>query len=129
MTGCRYPSNPHIQSMLYAMDRKGLPIVVNGGAIYDCKKRHDHAGLDFESFRWKIIMRYEIKMSELIMKAGYGTSSVVRPTTLFRHNITRCLNKYGNELLSDPWYGEPLIEYFGRIPTLDDVTFLKCHGG
>ena len=71
MTGCRYPSNPHIQSMLYAMDRKGLPIVVNGGAIYDCKKRHDHAGLDFESFRWKIIWRYEIKVSELILKAGY----------------------------------------------------------
>ncbi|KAI2495952.1 hypothetical protein MHU86_18562 [Fragilaria crotonensis] len=43
---CAY-LHPHVQSMMYAMDREGLQIVMDGGAIYDCTKRKDHLGLDF----------------------------------------------------------------------------------
>ena len=129
MTGlsinCHFPSSPHIQSMLYAMDKEGLQVVVDGGAIYDCTKRLDHLGLDFESFRQSIIWGYEIRLSELILKAGYGISSVVRPTTLFQHNVSQCLNKDDNKPLDDIWFGRPLIKCFGRIPSLDDVIFFK----
>ncbi|KAI2507395.1 hypothetical protein MHU86_7008 [Fragilaria crotonensis] len=121
---CAY-LHPHVQSMMYAMDREGLQIVMDGGAIYDCTKRKDHLGLDFHTFQYKIIEGYEIKLSELIVQAGYGISSVVRPTTLFGLNKTHCLNKYANETLGDIWLGKPLIEYFGRIPSLDEVIFFK----
>jgi hypothetical protein len=121
---CGY-GHPHVQSMMYALDREGLQIVMDGGAIYDCTKRPDHRGLRFHSFQYKIIEGYEIKLSELIVEAGYGISSVVWPTTLFRHNVTQCLNKYGNDTLGDIWLGKPLMEYFGRIPSLDDVIFFK----
>ena len=122
---CHFRYSPHVQSMMYAMDREGLQVVMDGGAIYDCTKRPDHLGLAFMAFQNKIIWGYEIQLSKLIMQAGYGISSVVRPTTLFRHNATQCLNKYGNDTLGDIWLGKQLKEYFGRIPSLDEVIFFK----
>ncbi|KAI2512764.1 hypothetical protein MHU86_1552 [Fragilaria crotonensis] len=122
---CYFHENPHAQSMMYALDREGLQVVVDGGAIYDCTKRPGYFGIDVEALEDKIVSGYELELSRLILQAGYGISSVVRPTTLFRHNQTQCLNKYGNDTLNDVWLGETLIEYFGRIPSLDEVIFVK----
>ncbi|KAI2508859.1 hypothetical protein MHU86_5593 [Fragilaria crotonensis] len=122
---CHFPRSPHVQSMMYALDREGLQVVVDGGAIFDCTKRPDYLGIAFSALQNKIIWGYEIQMSKLIVQAGYGISSIVRPTTLFRHNKTQCLNKHGNATLNDIWLGKPLTEYFGRIPSLDEVIFFK----
>ena len=129
MTGltmnCEINGHPHVQSMMFAMDREGLQTVVDGGAIYDCTKRHDHVGLTGIKLLNEIIWTYEIKLSDLILQAGHGISSVVRPTTLFRYNSSKCLNKYGNGTLKDIWIGNHMVDYFGRIPSLNDVMFFK----
>ncbi|KAI2495733.1 hypothetical protein MHU86_18792 [Fragilaria crotonensis] len=122
---CYFQENPHAQSMMYALDREGLQVVVDGGAIYDCTKRPGYFGIDVEALQDKIVSGYELELSKLILQAGYGISSVVRPITLFRHNQTQCLNKYGNDTLNDVWLGETLVEYFGRVPSLDEVIFFK----
>jgi hypothetical protein len=97
---------------------------VDGGAIFDCTKRPVLVGMDSEEFRWEIIWEYEIKLSELILRAGYGISSVLRPVTVFQHNASQCLDKF-DQPLQDVWYRTTLTEYFGRIPSLDDVMFFK----
>ena len=116
---------PHIQSMMYAMDREGLQVVMDGGAIFDCTKRPGYSTWNRNRLQTTIISGYEVQMSRLLLKAGYGISSVVRPTIIFQHNSTRCLNKYGNDTLNDIWIGKRLTEYFGRIPSLDEVVFFK----
>ena len=128
MTGlsinCQIPESPHVQSMMYAMDREGLQTVVDGGALYDCTKNSDPFGLNNTSPYLTIILSYEVKMSELILQAGYGISSIVRPTTLFPHNISSCIDK-DNQPLQHIWYAHRLTDYFGRIPSLDEVGFFK----
>ena len=129
MTGlsinCEMAGHPHVQSMMYAMDREGLQFVVDGGAIYDCKTRPDHAGLTGVPFQGMIIWEYEIKMSDLLLHAGYGISSVVMPTALLGHNSSQCLNKHGNETVKDIWITNHMNEYLGKVPSLDDVVFFK----
>lgn len=115
----------HIQSMMYAMDKEGLQVVVDGGAIYDCTKRLDHSVNDHNSLHGKIVQNYELKMSNLLLHAGYGISSILRPITIFQQNRTLCLNRYGNDTLNDMWIGNPLNEYFGKVPSLDEVIFFK----
>ena len=129
MTGltmnCYFRRHPHVQSMMYAMDREGLQAVVDGGAIYDCTKHPNQVGSTGIELLNKIIWTYEIKLSDLILDAGYGISSVVEPRTLFRHNSSQCLNKYGNETLKDVWLTNRMHQYFGKVLSLDDVVFLK----
>jgi hypothetical protein len=116
---------PHIQSMMYAMDREGLQIVIDGGAIFDCTKQRGYSTWDRNRLHATIVSGYEVKMSRLLLKAGYGISSVVRPTTIFQTNSTQCLNEYRNDTLNDIWISKRLIEYYGKIPSLDDVVFFK----
>ena len=129
MTGisinCHFRIHPHIQSMMYAMDRKGLQTVVDGGAVYDCKQRPGHHGLTKLHLQNKIIWDYEIKMSDLLLNAGYGISSTVQPITLFQRNSSQCLNKHGKGSRQDIWIGNRMVRDFGRIPSLDDVMFFK----
>ncbi len=110
----------HIQSMLYAVDREGLQIIVDGGAIFDCA-----AGDDSLKEKGNIIRNYELRMGQLLLQAGYGISSVLRPTTIFEHNRTKCLNQFGNDTLKDIWLGKPIVDYFGKMPSLDETIFFK----
>jgi hypothetical protein len=122
MTGlshnCQYP---HIQSMMYAMDREGLNIVVEGRAIFDClKKFPDFNKLKPAVAHGRIVNGYERRMSELILKAGYGFNPLLRPQSLFEHNRSRC---EGDDL----WLGGRLKELNGkgRIPYLNETVFFK----
>ena len=115
---CELRSHPHVQSMMYAMDRIGLQTVVDGGAIYDCEERPGQVNFIGLPIRKTIIWKYEIAMSDLILNAGYGISSTVQPITLFKHNSSQCLKE-------DIWYGNRMEKYFGRILSLDQVVFFK----
>ena len=127
MTGlsinCMFQSFPHVQSMMYAMDRKGLQTVVDGGAIFDCTKRD---GFEGDAFMNNIIFQYEVKLSELILDAGYGISGLVQPISIFRHNFTECRNKhFSNETLEDIWLTSRMNQNFGKVLSLDEVVFFK----
>ena len=127
MTGlsinCFFSSHPHVQSMMYAMDREGLQTVVDGGAIFDCTKRDGFVG---EEFMNNLIFQYEIKLSDLILEAGYGISGLVQPTSLFQHNFTQCRNKlYSNETILDIWLTKDMHKNFGKVLSLDEVVFFK----
>mmetsp|Transcript_13117 Transcript_13117/g.31063 ORF Transcript_13117/g.31063 Transcript_13117/m.31063 type:complete len:189 (+) Transcript_13117:196-762(+) len=71
----------HIQSMAFALDRKGLEIVRDSRAIYDC-------GMDNQAMtladKTDLIGRYELGMSRAIFDEGYSISSWL--WTLGRHN-------------------------------------------
>jgi hypothetical protein len=121
MTGlshnCFYP---HIQSMMFGLDREGLQIVMQGGAIFDCIERWPNfMEMDEYSKKNIIIFEYEIKMSDLIVSAGYGIEPYLRPIVLVKENVSQCV---GN----DTWIGEELRRlYDGRIPFLNETVFFK----
>jgi hypothetical protein len=116
---------PHIQSMMYALDRKGLEIIMKGGAIFDCLQVNGYANMTKDERHGLIVRRYERKMSDLILESGYGISSVLRPTTIFEHNRTSCIDSSKNDTLNDLWLTFRLKAYFGKIPSLEDVIFFK----
>ena len=58
----------HIMSMMYAVDRIGLDVIMKSGAVYDCLLNND---TDF-------IGSYEKKMGDAILDAGYGLRPLVR---------------------------------------------------
>jgi hypothetical protein len=72
MTGltlnCEVEGGEHIMSMMYAVDRIGLDVIMKSGAIYDCLLNND---TDF-------IGSYEKKMGLAIRNAGYGLRPIVR---------------------------------------------------
>jgi len=72
MTGltlnCEREGDEHIMSMMYAVDRIGLDLIMKSGAIYDCLPNHNN---DF-------VNSYERKMGRAILDAGYGLRPVVR---------------------------------------------------
>jgi hypothetical protein len=121
MTGlshnCFYP---HIQSMMFALDREGLQIILQGGAIFKCTQRWPKfTEMDDHSSKSLIIFEYEIKMSELILSAGYAIEPYLRSQVLVKENISHCV---GN----DTWIGEELRGlYDGRIPFLNETVFFK----
>lgn len=110
--------HPHVQSMIYAMDREGLQIVVDGGAIDDCTKWPGVVRSDGSLDLHRLVNSYEVKMSDLLLQAGYGISSILRSTTVFAHNATQCTD-------NDIWFNKNLVKHFRRIPSLDDVMFFK----
>lgn len=129
MTGismnCKH-HRPHIQSMMYAMDRDALKIVMDGGAIFDCTKTIEgYATMAKDVRHGKIVQGYERKMGELLLDAGYGISSILRPITIFRHNVTTCRDKRTNETLNDLWLTYRMNDYFGTVPSLEEVIFIK----
>ena len=121
MTGlshaCPYP---HIQSMMYALDREGLQIVMKGGAIFDCQQRWpDFDKQETDVAHGLIVNGYERKMGELILQAGYGIEAYLRSELILDHNQSRCQTK-------DMWLGSHLKEaYEGRIQFLNETVFFK----
>jgi hypothetical protein len=88
MTGltlnCELGGAEHVMSMMYAVDRVGLDIIMKSGAIYDCL---GGGGDDF-------INGYERKMGRSIIKAGYGLRPLIRHTRDFmvtRDNVFDCM--------------------------------------
>jgi hypothetical protein len=121
MTGLTHNCiNHHIQSMMFALDQEALQIVIRGGAIFNCLQRWpDFNSLNPHIAKGRIIIEYEMKMSELILSSGFGFDPFLRPQVIFRENKTQC---YGN----DTWIGENLRElYQGRIPFLNETVFFK----
>ena len=100
--------SPHVQSMMYALDRVGLSIIMKSGAVYDC--RHGQGS------KADVIEFYEVAMSRYILDAGYGISGILQNTTVFARD---------NCDLNDLWTESRLIERFGRIPALEDTVFFK----
>lgn len=115
------PGLPHIQSMVYALSRKGLEVARN--AAYDCRQSYYFKRRKRVRLKKEIIKRYEVGMSTRILQAGGALQSVVGPwNTTFPNNnstINSCT-------LWDPWYGDHLLAYFGsQWPRLEELMFLK----
>eukprot|EP00571_Detonula_confervacea_P005396 CAMPEP_0172315492 /NCGR_PEP_ID=MMETSP1058-20130122/25359_1 /TAXON_ID=83371 /ORGANISM="Detonula confervacea, Strain CCMP 353" /LENGTH=364 /DNA_ID=CAMNT_0013029575 /DNA_START=127 /DNA_END=1221 /DNA_ORIENTATION=+ len=136
MTGlsmnCEKPHTPHIQSMMYALDKIGLAIVMKSGAIFDCL---DPPNSDF-------INTYERKMGRVILDAGYALRPLIggRDMVVTKSNVMDCVpcgdGDGGNatELTSchqrdqykDIWIKSRLKSiYDGKVPSLEDVVFFK----
>jgi hypothetical protein len=109
----------HLQSMMYAMDRVALRTVMEGGAIFNCRERVQNYDYLPKPQRHSVIVNdYEKKLSQLVLAAGYGIASLVRPTTLFTHNASKCTEE-------DLWITWRMEDYFGKVPSLNETIFFK----
>jgi hypothetical protein len=122
---------PHIQSMVYALDRRGLQIIRDSDAVFDCKlelqkddalqSREHRDELDKEDDL--IINRYETGLGRILLAKGFGLAPIVRPTTVFTETTNDCIaNPNYNE---DIWIKSQLRKEFGRFPRLDEMIFFK----
>jgi len=70
----------HMMSVVYALDRIGLDIVMKSGAIFDCLDSdiQDHIHEQNGGFTQYIIDNYEMKMGRVILDAGYGLRPLIR---------------------------------------------------
>ena len=87
--------HPHVQSMVLATDQVGLDLIKNSGAIYDCGFMNNEEMTNEQ--RWKLIMRYEVGMSRVIVEAGYTitslTGSLGNPIFINQGDIEEIKNK------------------------------------
>jgi hypothetical protein len=144
----------HIMSVVYALDRIGLDLIMKSGAIFDCLTNEDY--LSLKRFRSQFFIdNYEMKMGTVILDAGYGLRPLIRHDKgmlITKENVGDCRpckdvakkdenktdedEKKENESLSpscderkyyeDIWIGSRLkFVYDGRIPSLEDVLFFK----
>lgn len=105
-----FHGQPHIQSMAYALDRKGIQLIRKSRAVYDCRTGDASKGA--------IIHRYEIGMSRYLMTRGYAVRSILRNTTLT--NFTGPCDGL------DIWMTHRLQEaYGGRLPSIHETIFYK----
>lgn len=70
---CLYDS--HIQSMVFALDRIGVQVIKDSGAIFDCLK--EHPDLTEKKQYTKIVHGYEVKMGKVIRDAGYAIRPLI----------------------------------------------------
>jgi len=106
----------HIQSMVYAVDRAGLSLIQS--APFDCNQDERYKKLTVHAHKvGHIVNGYERKMSQLIMKNGYGIEAFLRPKQYFQDD--KCTDR-------DMWLTTRLLENFGgRMPRLQDTIFFK----
>ncbi len=76
MTGlsmnCKFVDGIHMQSMMYAVDRIGLNLILKSGAIFDClEKPHDEADVNY------FVDNYEKLLSRTILDAGYALRPLI----------------------------------------------------
>lgn len=138
---------PHIQSFLYALDRKGIEIIQGANSLFDCLQlpplsaRHHRNNKQYtpeELMFHEIVMRYELGLSTAILEAGYAIAPLLHPRQ------PKCTHVTKADILEDPnnqnkamdpnqkcrnfdmWYTQPLEHlYHGRIPTLNETLFFK----
>lgn len=110
----------HIQSMVYALDRKGIEIIKDSYAIFDCRKVFP------KNNRTKqknfIVRRYELGLSYWIMRNGYAISSLINPTVVTMKNRTKCMK---DPAFKDMWYIYTMGRDYGRVLNLEDTVFFK----
>jgi hypothetical protein len=68
--------HPHVQSMLFAVDKAGLEIIKNSGAVYDCGVLSNNLK---GAARWELINNFELEMGRAILGAGYHIHSTHGP--------------------------------------------------
>jgi hypothetical protein len=140
----------HIMSVVYALDRIGLDLIMKSGAIFDCLTNEDYMSFPKGITSQFFIDRYEMKMGTVILDAGYGLRPLIphdKGMIVTKENVGDCHpckdvsssdedEKKENEILSpscderayykDIWIGSRLKSvYDGRIPSLEDVLFFK----
>jgi hypothetical protein len=121
MTGLSHNClNPHIQSMMYAMDKEALQLLLAKDVIFDCLERWpDFYDLAPGVSHGRIVNGYERKMSEVLLNAGFAIDPYLRSQAVFGHNKSGCTGK-------DLWLGSYLKDEFdGRIPLLNETIFFK----
>jgi len=118
----------HMMSIVYALDRVGLDIIMKSGAIFDCLDVNKNAPLlDPAAFNQYMIENYELKMGRVILDAGYGLRPLIQKDKgkgmlVTKENAGDCDGEY----YKDIWLGSRLMSAFdGRIPSLEDVLFFK----
>lgn len=97
-----------LQFMLWATDQKGLKVILDSDAIYDCGNQ-----LSQENGRDQLIVQYELGISRAIMKAGYAIVSnlnTVQPSSYVWENATNNLPNW----CTDMWYKERLAKDVGN---------------
>lgn len=109
--------HPHVQSMVYALDRVGLQLIKNSTAIFDCSKRSE-----YDNTTKYIVRNYEFKMGALLLKHGYGLSGILNPGIVDSSNTKDCIN---DDHYADMWVTHRMMKYFGRIISLDEAVFFK----
>jgi len=86
---------PHVQSMTFAVDRKGIEIIKKSTAVYDCGVNNNR-GMTLEQVM-RIVQGDEIGMSRAIMDAGYSirslTGALGNPITINKNDIETILRK------------------------------------
>mmetsp|Transcript_27997 Transcript_27997/g.51639 ORF Transcript_27997/g.51639 Transcript_27997/m.51639 type:complete len:367 (-) Transcript_27997:288-1388(-) len=123
---------PHIQSMMYVLDKVGLDVVMKSGAIFDCldPPKRDYINL------------YERKMGHAILDAGYAIRPLIggRDIVVSKSNLKECIpcgeggGVNATKLISchlrdqyrDIWIKSRLQSiYNGKVPSLKEVVFFK----
>jgi len=91
MTGlnlnCRQVDYVHIQSMMYAVDKVGLDLIIKSGAIFDCMQRPHNNTLDY------IVNNYEKRMGAAILNAGYALRPYIggKDMVVTKANVKDCV--------------------------------------
>lgn len=111
--------NPHIQSMMYCLDKAGLEVVIKAKAIFNCHDVNNGTSKeDLSKQHGLVINRYEKGMGRHIVEAGYAIAPFLRYVSYDKDNATNCSIK-------DLWISSNLKEYYGRIPSLNETLFFK----
>jgi hypothetical protein len=156
MTGlnlnCRQVDYVHIQSMMYAVDKIGLQLIIKSNAIFDCMSHPHNNTLDY------IVNNYEKKMGATILNAGFALRPYIgrKDMIVTKANVKDCVpcdfftldenkNTLGKDTnvnvsqlvpscevrnqFKDIWMEGRLralpVGGVGYIPRLDDVIFFK----
>jgi hypothetical protein len=114
-------SHPHVQSMLFAVDKVGLKIIMSSECVYDCNKAN--ADMDDDD-KMNIIRRYEVGMGRAVIGAGYGIASILGtmgPIKLAAKDLDRDL-----DWCEDIWHPNALRLFGnGEVPSWEDLVFFK----
>jgi len=110
----------HVQSMVYALDRVSIKIIRTSNAIFDCVKEPPKKNSTKEAHY--IINRYERGMSRIILEAGYGIASVLKPTVVVAANVSVC---QGDANYQDQWMTDQMMSNYGRVLDLEETVFFK----
>ena len=68
----------HMMSVVYALDRISLDLIMKSGAIFDCLINEEYLSHPKEYMSQFFIHNYEIKMGNVILDAGYGLRPLIR---------------------------------------------------
>ncbi|CAJ1951448.1 unnamed protein product [Cylindrotheca closterium] len=134
---CRHRDgfSAHLQSMAFALDPRGLEIVRNSGAIYDCMKGNDAMTM---TDKMDLIGRYELGMSRAIFEQGYSISSWLwslgRNSNSVSHGTGQrqvhepVVMHDPNHKCRDVWYVDPFLRISSNYPRRSpswNMTFFK----